>query len=124
MHDGVGIDPLSLHYPIVATYPIHPYYNRSRGGMLEEKKFVRKNLQSQVAVVGPLFGWVVAFRVPTDQPQCFLDEHLTLGLPVAHPLGYAFLVVLLGECVQWCVGPLVLHVVVVQYVIATRAVAL
>jgi len=124
MRHGVGIHPVSLEDPIVATYLIQVYCNTSRGGMLEEKKFVRKNLQSQVAVVGPLFGWVVALRVATDQPQCFLDEHLTLGLPVAHPLGYAFLVVLLGKCVQGCVSPLVLHVVVVQYVIATRAVAL
>ena len=48
MSHGVGIHPVSLEDPIVATYLIHTYYNRSRGGMLEEKKFVRKNLQSQV----------------------------------------------------------------------------
>jgi hypothetical protein len=48
MHDGVGIHPVSLEDPIVATYPILCYYNRSRGGMLDEKKTVRKNLQLPV----------------------------------------------------------------------------
>jgi hypothetical protein len=38
-HDGVGIDPLSLHDPIVATYPIHRYCNTLGGGMLALKKF-------------------------------------------------------------------------------------
>ena len=51
MRHGVGIDPLSLHYPIVATYPIQAYCNTSPGGMLEEKNFVRKNLQLPVTDV-------------------------------------------------------------------------
>jgi len=51
MRDGVGIHPVSLEDPIVATYLILCYCNRSRGGMLDEKKFVRKNLQLPVTDV-------------------------------------------------------------------------
>ena len=51
MHDGVGIHPVSLEDPIVATYPIHDNYNTPGGGMLDKKNSVRKNLQLPVTDV-------------------------------------------------------------------------
>jgi hypothetical protein len=38
MHDGVGIHPVSLEDPIVATYPIQAYCNTPGGLMLDQKK--------------------------------------------------------------------------------------
>jgi hypothetical protein len=38
MHDGVGIHPVSLEDPIVATYPIQCDYNTHPGGVLVLKK--------------------------------------------------------------------------------------
>ena len=50
MRHGVGIDPLSLHDPIVATYLILCDYNTPRPGMLPFIFPVQKNLQLPVQV--------------------------------------------------------------------------
>ena len=51
MRHGVGIDPLSLHDPIVATYLILCDYNTPRPGMLPFIFPVQKNLQLPVQVL-------------------------------------------------------------------------
>ena len=48
MHDGVGIQPVSLEDPIVATYLILCDYNTPRPGMLPFIFAVQKNLQLPV----------------------------------------------------------------------------
>ena len=86
MHDGVGIHPVSLEDPIVATYLIQRYYNRSRKGMLDQKKnLCKKNYNCR------LLGGVLAVGLP-DHPQCLFHEVLTLGLLVGHPLAYGLVV--------------------------------
>ena len=50
MHDGVGIQPVSLEDPIVATYLILCDYNTPRPGMLPFIFAVQKNLQLPVQV--------------------------------------------------------------------------
>ena len=52
MHDGVGIHPVSLEDPIVATYLIQRYYNRSRKGMLDQKKICAKKITTAGYSVG------------------------------------------------------------------------
>jgi hypothetical protein len=54
MHNGVGIrSTLASTDPTVAMHPIQCDYSTRRGGMLDQKKIVRKNLQSTVADAVP-----------------------------------------------------------------------
>jgi len=54
MHNGVGIrSTLASTDPTVAMHPIQDHYSTLPGGMLGQKKIVRKNLQSTVADAVP-----------------------------------------------------------------------
>ena len=70
MRHGVGIDPLSLHDPIVATYLILCDYNTPRPGMLPFISAVQKNLQ-----------------LPVQVPMGFLTRPVT-GYETCHGAGH------------------------------------
>jgi hypothetical protein len=74
MRHGVGIDPLSLHDPIVATYLILCDYNTPRPGMLPFIFPVQKNLQLPVQV--PM-GFLT--RPVTADQSCYGAGHYEYG---------------------------------------------
>ena len=91
MHDGVGIQPVSLEDPIVAMYLILFDYNSRERVMLPFIFSVQKNLQLPVQVpmgflTRPVTGYESCYRARDDEYREYYAECLHhISVPLILP---------------------------------------